>query len=68
MEIGVIGVRMNERLSALASFIPVTMWLVSTNSTNRVPPGSGDVRDLLHRRDTAPFYSPLPTSRWGLNE
>jgi hypothetical protein len=33
-----------------------------------VPPGSGDFRELLHRRYTAPFYYPLPTSRWGINE
>jgi len=33
-----------------------------------VPPGSGDFRELLHRRYTAPFHSPLPHSRWGLNE
>ncbi|HXI51405.1 MAG TPA: response regulator [Candidatus Saccharimonadales bacterium] len=33
-----------------------------------VPPGSGDFRELLHRRYTAPFYFPLPTSRWGINE
>ena len=33
-----------------------------------VPPGSGDFRELLHRRSTAPFHSPLPHSRWGLNE
>jgi len=29
-----------------------------------VPPGSGDFRDLLHRRYTAPFH--LPPSRWGI--
>jgi DNA-binding NtrC family response regulator len=33
-----------------------------------VLPGSGDFRDLLHRRYTAPFHYPLPTSRWGINE
>ena len=33
-----------------------------------VPPGSGDFRDLLHRRYTAPFHYPLPQSRWGINE
>jgi CheY-like chemotaxis protein len=33
-----------------------------------VPPGSGDFRELLHSRYTAPFHSPLPHSRWGLNE
>ncbi len=33
-----------------------------------VPPGSGDFRDLLHRRDTAPFHYSLPQSHWGINE
>ena len=33
-----------------------------------VPPGSGDFRDLLHRRYTAPFHHPLPQSHWGINE
>jgi CheY-like chemotaxis protein len=33
-----------------------------------VPPGSGDFLDLLYRRYTAPFHSPLPHSRWGINE
>jgi DNA-binding NtrC family response regulator len=33
-----------------------------------VPPGSGDVRELLHRRYTAPFHYSLRTSRWGINE
>lgn len=33
-----------------------------------VPPGSGDFRELLHRRSTAPFQYRMPTSRWGLNE
>ena len=33
-----------------------------------VPPVSGDLRELVHRRYTAPFHSPLPHSRWGLNE
>ena len=33
-----------------------------------VPPGSGDFRDLLHRRYTAPFHSALPPSQWGINE
>ena len=33
-----------------------------------VPPGSGDFRDLLHRRYTAPFHDPLPQSHWGINE
>ena len=33
-----------------------------------VPPGSGDFLDLLHRRHTAPLHSPLPRSRWEINE
>ena len=33
-----------------------------------VPPGSGDFRELLQRRSTAPFQYRMPTSRWGLNE
>jgi DNA-binding NtrC family response regulator len=33
-----------------------------------VLPGSGDFRELLHRRSTAPFQYRMPTSRWGLNE
>ena len=33
-----------------------------------VPPGSGDVRDLLHRRYAAPSHYPVPQSHWGLNE
>jgi hypothetical protein len=33
-----------------------------------VPPGSGDFRDLLHRRSTAPFHYPEPQSHWGINE
>ena len=33
-----------------------------------VPPRSGDFRDLLHRRDTAPFQYRMPTSHWGINE
>jgi DNA-binding NtrC family response regulator len=33
-----------------------------------VPPGSGDFRDLLHRRYTAPFHYTVPQSHWGINE
>src|SRR2546426_3287605 len=33
-----------------------------------VPPGSGDFRDLLHRRYTAPLHYSLPPSHWGTNE
>jgi DNA-binding NtrC family response regulator len=33
-----------------------------------VPPGSRDVRDLVHRRYTAPLHYPLPQSHWGINE
>ncbi|MBI3849560.1 MAG: hypothetical protein HY298_04615 [Verrucomicrobia bacterium] len=31
-----------------------------------VPPGSGDFRDLLHGRYTAPFHYSLPPSCWGI--
>jgi len=33
-----------------------------------VPPRSGDFRDLLHSRVTAPFQYRMPTSHWGINE
>ena len=33
-----------------------------------VPPGSGDFRDLLHRRYTTPFHYTAPRSHWGINE
>ena len=34
-----------------------------------VPPGSGDFRDLLHRRYTTPFHYAVPqSSHWGINE
>lgn len=42
------GLRTKERLSALASFIPVTTRFVSVNSTKRVPTGSAP---LVLRRD-----------------
>jgi len=34
-----------------------------------VPPGTGDFRDLLHRRYTTPFHYAVPqSSHWGINE
>jgi CheY-like chemotaxis protein len=33
-----------------------------------VPPGTGDFRDLLHRRYTTPFRYAVPQSHWGINE
>ena len=33
-----------------------------------VPPGSGDFRDLLHRRYTTPSQYTVPQSHWGINE
>jgi DNA-binding NtrC family response regulator len=38
------------------------------NMDFRHVPGSGDVRDLLHRRSIAPFHYPLPQSHSGINE
>jgi len=55
----------------LAELVPRRMERVCNliSDFRHVPSGSGDVPELLHRRDKPPFHHlGLPQSRWGINE